>query len=82
MADIIDDDYKNDNYGFLCLHHIVKESIGVVEVEVLNKNKSAGNVFVITVDGGAHSGKDFKSVDTFLHFDYGEYSKSIEIEIL
>ena len=31
----------------------------MLEVEVLNKSKLAGNIIIITNDGGAHAGKDY-----------------------
>ena len=38
-ADQIDENLKNDHFGFQCLHYSVSESSGKLSIVVLNKTK-------------------------------------------
>jgi len=47
-ADFIDDKFKNDDYGFNCLHYSVSEASKSLKVMILNKKGTAGSVRVCT----------------------------------
>jgi len=42
-----------------------------MQVEVINKKKSASKVRVMTIDGGAHAVEDYTQIDVVLEFTYG-----------
>jgi hypothetical protein len=71
-ADLIEDKFKNDEFGFNCLHYSVSEASGVLKVMVVNKRGVAGKVRVVTQDAEAKAGEDFEFVDTVITFNQGE----------
>ncbi len=72
---------ENPNFGFKCLNLSVNENKGSIEVEILNKKKSAVTVAVRTVDKTAKAGEDFKKVDKSIRFKKGQEDFKISIEI-
>lgn len=71
-AEYIEDKFKNENYGFNCLHYSVSEASGSLKVMVLNKRGVSGSVRVVTIDAEARAGEDYEKVDTILNFNQGE----------
>jgi hypothetical protein len=45
-AQFIDENLKNENFGFSCLHYSVSEGIGRVDIEILNKKRIHADVLV------------------------------------
>jgi hypothetical protein len=80
-ADFIEDKFKNENYGFNCLHYSVSEASGSLKVMVVNKRGTAGSVRVVTIDAEAKAGEDYEKVDTILTFNQGEKQKFVEVVI-
>lgn len=80
-ADQLDENVKNDDFGFVCLHYSVSESSGKLAIQVINKKRDVGRVRVATVDGDAKAGEDYDAFDGVLEFAKGEYSKPIEVGI-
>lgn len=68
-ADAIDENLKNDNFGFQCLHYSVSESSGKLTIIVLNKKRSAGRVRATTIDGDALAGTDYIAFDGVIEFE-------------
>ena len=62
-ASTLQDNQKNPNFGFSCLHYSVSEAAGTLRIKILNKTKAAGEVHVKTVDGDAKAGDDFHAID-------------------
>lgn len=80
-ADLIEDKFKNDDFGFNCLHYSVSEASGSLKIMILNKKGTAGKVRVATEDAEAKAGEDYKALDTVLEFDRGEKQKFVEVVI-
>lgn len=53
------DSDRHEDFGFKCLHYSVSEAVGILEIEILNKKKTACKVNVETQDGEAEAGKDY-----------------------
>jgi hypothetical protein len=77
-ASNIDDDLKNDKFGFVCLHYSVSESIGKVKIEILNKQRINAELLVKSFDGDACAGEDYIAFDKKITFR-GEQSQTIEV---
>jgi len=80
-ADFIEDKFKNDDFGFNCLHYSVSEASGSLKVMVVNKKGLGGSVRVVTQDAEAKAGEDFEKVDTIVTFNQGEKQKFVEVII-
>jgi len=80
-ADLIDDKFKNENFGFKCLHYSVSEASGSIQIIVHNKKKTAGTVRVCTIDAEAKAGDDYEEVKENLVFQQGEETKFITVKI-
>jgi len=80
-ADFLDDRFKNENFGFNCLHYSVSEASGSLKVMVLNKKGYSGSVRIVTQDAEAKAGEDYEKVDTILSFNDGEKFKFVEVVI-
>lgn len=80
-ADLIDDKFKNENFGFKCLHYSVSEASGSIQIIVHNKKKTAGTVRVCTIDAEAKAGDDYTEVKENLVFANGEETKFITVKI-
>jgi hypothetical protein len=72
LADNIDENLKNENFGFNCLHYSVSEASGSLKIMVLNKKRIASEVRVYTIDAEAKAGDDYEKVDQVLKFSKGE----------
>lgn len=80
-ADALDEVDKHPCFGFRCLHYSVSESSGTIRIHVVNKQKTAGAVRVVTIDKEAKAGDDYEKVDTILEFEAGDQEKYIEVKI-
>ena len=80
-ADLIDDKFKNENFGFKCLHYSVSEASGHIQIIVHNKKKTAGTVRVCTIDAEAKAGDDYEEVKENLEFAAGDETKFITVKI-
>ena len=80
-ADLLEDNQKNDNFGFKCLHYSVSEASGNIQIMILNKTGKAGQVRAKTIDAEAKAGDDFEEFDQVVSFAAGEKSKLIKIII-
>jgi solute carrier family 8 (sodium/calcium exchanger) len=82
MVTIVDDDEPGE-IGFKDPVHVVKESVGSIDVIVERKNGADGNVSVHykTTDINAIAGRDYESIRGVLEFRHSEVKKSIQIEI-
>lgn len=67
-ADYIDDKFKNDDFGFNCLHYSVSEASGSLKVMIVNKKGTAGSVRVCTQDAEAKAGEDYEKLDKVVKF--------------
>lgn len=54
---------RNSKFGFSCLHYSVSEGAGVLKVKVLNKTKTACQVYVKSRSDTATEGEDFEAID-------------------
>lgn len=70
-ASVLKDEKKNPNYGFSCLHYSVSEAAGALKVNILNKSKQAGTVWVRTKEGDAQPDLDYKHIDQLVEFNKG-----------
>lgn len=82
LAEAIDDDQKNNDFGFNCLHYSVSEASGKLKVMILNKKKVACKVRCKTIDAEARAGKDYNHFDEIVSFASGEHKKFVEIKII
>lgn len=82
QASSFDQNMKNDNFGFKCLHMSVSESIDKCRIQVINKHKTEGEVGVRTRDDTATANDDFIPINETLKFSAGEASKEIEVKII
>jgi len=80
-AEFLEEKFKNQDYGFNCLHYSVSEASGSLKVMVVNKKGTAGSVRVVTQDAEAKAGEDYEKVDTILTFGPGEKQKFVEVVI-
>lgn len=80
-ADLLDENVKNESFGFQCLHYSVSESSGKLTIAVVNKTKKAGAVRACTVDGDAKANEDYKPFDGVLEFANGEETKTFDVGI-
>lgn len=82
MITIIDDDEPGE-IEFKEPAHVVKESVGTIEIVVERKNGADGDVSVQykTTDINAIAGKDYEPVKGVLKFMHSEVKKIIEIQI-
>jgi len=80
-ADKLDENVKNEFFGFICLHYSVSESSGHLTISVVNKKRGAARVRVATVDGDAKAGDDYEGYDNILEFSQGEYTKTFDVKI-
>ena len=80
-SDAIQDKYKNENFGFKCLHYSVSEAAGKLRIYITNKKNVATSVRVATVDAEAQAGDDFDAVDEIVVFKKGEAQKFVEVGI-
>ena len=80
-ADALDETEKHPRFGFRCLHYSVSESSGTIIIHVVNKQKTAGSVRVVTIDKEAKAGDDYEKVDTILEFSQGQAEHFIEVTI-
>jgi hypothetical protein len=80
-ADFIDDKFKNDDYGFNCLHYSVSEASGSLKVMILNKRGTPGSVRVCTQDAEAKAGEDYEKLDKIVTFAQGEKQQFVEVLI-
>ena len=71
QAEHIDENEKNEHYGFSCLHYSVSEASGSIRINILNKKGTAGAVHVTTIDDAAIAGDDYEKVDKTIHFNHG-----------
>lgn len=71
-ADALDENLKNEFFGFMCLHYSVSESSGKLTIQVVNKKKDVAKVRVTTVDGDARANEDYIPFDGILEFEKGE----------
>lgn len=72
----------NPYYGFKCLKYSVNESKGILELEILNKKKTAGGVSVKTKNGTAKAGEDYEKLERAIKFKKGQESGKIHIKIM
>lgn len=70
-ADAIDENLKNEDFGFQCLHYSVSESSGKLTIIVINKKKTEAMVRATTIDGDAKAGEDFEGFDDVVRFSNG-----------
>lgn len=80
-AENIDEKFKNENFGFKCLHYSVSEASGSLRIIVLNKKAKAGRVRVLTQDDDAKAGDDYEAVDTVLEFKEGQKELFVDVTI-
>lgn len=80
-ADQLDENVKNDNFGFSCLHYSVSESSGKLTIVIVNKKKTAGSVRACTIDGDAKANDDYVPFDDVIHFANGESTKTFDVGI-
>jgi solute carrier family 8 (sodium/calcium exchanger) len=82
MVTIVDDDEPGE-IGFKDPVHVVKESVGSIDVIVERKNGADGNVSVHykTTDINAIAGRYYESIRGVLEFRHSEVKKCIQIEI-
>jgi len=80
-ADQLDENVKNEFFGFQCLHYSVSESSGKLTIAVNNKKRTAGVVRACTIDGDAKAGEDYNAFDGNLEFANGESTKTFDVVI-
>lgn len=80
-ADQLDENLKNEYFGFMCLHYSVSESSGKLTIQVVNKKREATSVRVTTVDGDARANEDYIPFDGVLAFEKGENTKTFDVGI-
>lgn len=81
LAESLDDNLKNESFGFNCLHYSVSEASGSLKIMILNKKRCAGQVRVYTIDAEAKAGDDYEKVDEQVTFTKGETHKFITVII-
>ena len=81
LADNLDDNQKNDEFGFNCLHYSVSEASGSIQIMILNKKKSSCRIRVCTIDAEAKAGHDYEKVDEVVTFKDGENKKFVKVTI-
>jgi len=80
-ADQLDENVKNEFFGFQCLHYSVSESSGKLTIAVVNKKRKAGVVRACTIDGDAKANEDYKPFDGVIEFGNGEDTKTFDVII-
>lgn len=80
-ADMLDENVKNEFFGFQCLHYSVSESSGKLTIVVVNKKKVAGSVRACTIDGDAKANEDYIPFDGIIEFSKGEETKTFDVGI-
>ena len=82
MITIVDDDEPGE-FEFKEPVHVVKESVGTLDVLVERKNGADGDVSICykTSDINAVGRKDYVPVKGILEFQHAEVKKTIQIEI-
>lgn len=80
-AEHIEEKYKNEDFGFKCLHYSVSEASGSLDIMVTNKKKQQCSVRVVTIDAEAKAGDDYEKVDTILEFTPNDQYKFISVKI-
>ena len=72
QASVLKDEDKNKHFGFSCLHYSVSEAAGALKINILNKTKLEGSVWVRTKDGDAQEELDYKAIDQEVVFKKGQ----------
>lgn len=80
-ASNLDENVRNEAFGFQCLHYSVSESSGKLTISVANKKGTACKVRVRTIDGDAKGNKDYTPFDGELSFEDGEDTKNFDVGI-
>lgn len=80
-ASNLDENVRNELFGFQCLHYSVSESSGKLTISIANKKGTAGKVRVRTIDGDAKGNKDYTPFDGELSFEEGEDIKNFDVGI-
>jgi RecB family endonuclease NucS len=81
-AEHIEENLKNEKFGFKCLHYSVSEASGSLDIIILNKSGKASSVYVKTIEADSKAGKDYEHYEGTLEFKNGESSKLISIKII
>lgn len=82
LAEAIDNELKNEDFGFNCLHYSVSEASGSLQVMVLNKKKGPNRVRVKTIDAEAKAGHDYVAFDQVVTFNSGDSKQFVNIKII
>ena len=61
---------------------MIKESLGIATITVINKKRSDGLVRVATVDGIAQAGTDYVAVNHVLMFEFGQAEITFDVNII
>jgi len=80
-ADELDENVKNEHYGFHCLHYSVSEASGTLTISVVNKKGKPGSVRACTIDGDAKANEDYVPFDGIIEFGNGETTKTFQVGI-
>ena len=67
----LDENVKNEFFGFQCLHYSVSESSGKLTIAVLNKKRERAAVRATTIDGDAKANEDYLPFNGVLEFEKG-----------
>jgi hypothetical protein len=78
-ASSLKEEQKNPKFGFSCLHYSVSEAAGALKIEILNKSKQAGSVWVRTKEGDAQPDLDYKHIDENVTFRAGQGAATVSV---
>ena len=82
QSDTLEEQSRNQDFCFQCLHYSVSEGAGILRVKVLNRRGKREKIGVRTVDAEASSPKDFEAVDENIDFTNGKSSHEVTIRIV
>ena len=82
QASQLKEEDKNPLFGFSCLHYSVSEAAGALKINIVNKTKTACNVWVRTLAGDAEPELDYKPIDELVEFKKGQSDKQVSVQIV
>ena len=75
QAEELEENVRNPDVCFPCLHYSVSEGAGMLRVKIQNKSGNKFSVGVRTVDAEATSPKDYIAIDQVIDFEGGRFGK-------
>jgi len=81
-ASVLKEENKNPKFGFSCLHYSVSEAAGALKINILNKSKQPGTVWVRTKEGDAQPDLDYKHIDQEVTFKQGQAETTVSVQIV